>query len=461
MTGLSLQRVFVVFAAVVVFAAMSAEGAFGGRRTEDDSSSVGMDDGAGGLASADDLEQAIRSRRAGFRSSKKSLSELLEEGGVTLEEWEREKAAQAQLRITKVEIPDDLLLEYDWSLPFGPAIKKDGIWVRKDILLVLTRDNSLYAIDRLNGKVLWEVRLTAKPLFPPTVTATYVYVVVQNYIVAIDKVQGQVVWRRQPDFPISAAPLVMEPNIYLPAWDGKFYCLEIKRREKLYVRGATEETTFRSHEYDLYYRWHHTTRGHIVSSAIDREGVLYFGSGDGYLYSISRDGELRFAFQTQGKLEASPSCNSATVFTGSTDFNLYGVDRLTGDEKWRFPAGGDLREPPVADGNKFVFVPVLNKGYHALNAVTGRELWHIPDGTMVAGLSPDRAYFFLDDTRLAAVDKERGRVTWISLLRGFAFGVENPNKWHDPADPMRVYLVSSGNVLVSLKEQPRLFKSER
>ncbi|MBN1807559.1 MAG: PQQ-binding-like beta-propeller repeat protein [Planctomycetes bacterium] len=461
MTNLGRNLVILILVGIVAMPGRSEARGFGATRRTDEEEGGSVSEDSGGLATADDLEQAIRSRRAGFRSSKKSLSTLLEEGGMTLEEWEREKAAQAQMRITKVEIPEDLLLEYDWSLPFHQAIRRDGIWVCKDMILVLTRGNSLYAIDRLLGRVLWEVVLRSKPSYPPEVTQTAVYVVVDNYIIAIDKVQGQIIWRKQPDFPISASPLVIEPNIFVPAWDGKFYSLEIKRREKVYLRGTTEDTTFRSYEYNLYYRWHHTTQGHIVASATDREGALYFGSEDGYLYSISRDGELRFQFQTQGKIEATPDCSGATCFVGATDFNLYGVDRLTGDEKWHFSAGGDLRKSASVDGNQLVYVPVRNQGYYALNAVTGREMWHIKDGIGIAGLSPDRVYMYLDDNRLAAIDKNRGRVTWISLMRGFAFCVDSPNRWQDPKDPMRVYLVSNNNVLVSLKEQERLFKGEK
>jgi outer membrane protein assembly factor BamB len=452
-----------VLAGAVMITAFRAEAPFGQRsKSEEEASAAPAEATEGeGLSTADDLEKAIKTRRSGFKSSKKSLSEILEEGGLTLEEWEREKAAQAQMRITQVEIPDDLLLEYDWSLPFKmAAIKRDGIWARRDILLVLTTSNSLYAIDRINGKVEWKVDLRARPMYVPTVTATAVYVVVENYIVAIDKVQGQIIWRRQPEFPVSAAPLVLEPNIFIPSWDGKFYCLETIKREKVYVRGATEDTTFKSFEYDLMYRWHHTTGGHIVAPATEREGVLYFGSEDGFMYSISRDGEMRFQFQTQGKLICSPVENAATAFIGSADFNLYGVDRLTGEEKWHFPSGGDLRQSAVPDGTKYVYVPVLDKGYYCLNAVTGRELWHIQDATAVAGISPDRVYLLMENNRLAAVEKEKGRVTWISLLKGLAFGVESANKWQDPEDPMRVYLVSKDNVLISLKEQERLFKGE-
>lgn len=473
MTRIVAPRVLLTVFAAFLLAGPAARAGFGGvpgtrtrddRRRDDDSAVDVLVEDEREATSREELEDVVRRRRGGFGGALKSTEEALSEAGLTLEELEREKAAQAKMRVTRVAIPRDLLLLYDWSLRFTKAIRPQAVWVKRDLILLQTRPdaNELYAIDRMNGNILWKVILTKQITYPPEVTKEAVYVVVDNYIIAIDKVQGRVIWRRQPDFPISAQPMVIEPTIYVPSWEGKFYALDSTRKEKIYVKGKTEETTYRAFEYDLRYRWHLTTKGSIIAPGVEKDQMLYFGSEDGFMYCMSRDGELRYQFQTQGKVQASPAAIRPTVFVGATDYNLYAVDRLTGEQQWHFPAGGDILSPPTADPtSQLVYVPVRGQGYYALHTFDGRIMWHMKEGKIIAGLSADRIYMLMAGRRLAAMEKKTGRVTWLSLLAGFAFGIESTNDWTDEADPMRVYLVDAANVLVSLREQERLYRSKK
>src|SRR5574340_858584 len=48
-------------------------------------------------------------------------------------------------------------------------------------------------------------------------------------------------------------------------------------------------------------KWAFQTQGAITSSpAIGKDGTIYFGSKDKKLYALTRDGKLKWAFETQG-----------------------------------------------------------------------------------------------------------------------------------------------------------------
>ena len=61
---------------------------------------------------------------------------------------------------------------------------------------------------------------------------------------------------------------------------------------------------------------------------VDKEGTVYFGSVDGNMYAVNKDGELLWKYQTGGKItEASPAFDSDGVlyFTSQNGY-LYAIE---------------------------------------------------------------------------------------------------------------------------------------
>jgi outer membrane protein assembly factor BamB len=94
--------------------------------------------------------------------------------------------------------------------------------------------------------------------------------------------------------------------------------------------------------------WAYTTTGTVFSSpAIAADGSVVFGSEDGKLYALDRQGELLWSFQAGGPIFSSPAIASdGTVYVGSDDGNLYAVDP-TGRKKWVFTLGDRVRSSPT------------------------------------------------------------------------------------------------------------------
>ncbi len=368
-------------------------------------------------------------------------------------ETEMEAALEAARR-ANVKLPADLQLKYAWSLPLkSHLVAKDGLWVDKDYVVAVAKDHHLHLIRKRDGVVMWMVELDDKPMYRPVITSKAMYVVVKNYIVCIDLAEGEIVWRIQPDFPISSAPIVREPDIYVGSWDNKLYTIEIRSRQRIWHKAKTDEGSFKGMIYYFFPSWHLTTKGHITADPQEYEGFIYFPSEDGHLYSISRDGDLRYKAATQAPIKAAPAIKGDRAYVGSTDFSLYCFNRLTGSEIWHFPTGADVLKKPYVDRrSQLVYCPSNKNGVFGIkDDKSGRKLWHIEDAEDVLAVGKEIVYLGLRRNRLLAVDKRDGTALWISLLRGVRFYATNYESWAK-GKPARLYMMLRGNVLVCMEE---------
>ncbi len=85
-------------------------------------------------------------------------------------------------------------------------------------------------------------------------------------------------------------------------------------------------------------RWEFSTRGYPYrgpesTAVFDGYGNIYFGSHDGCIYSITKDGKLRWMFKTDKKIYSSPTLYKDYVVFAGGDGYLYCFN-LEGDVNW-------------------------------------------------------------------------------------------------------------------------------
>ena len=85
-------------------------------------------------------------------------------------------------------------------------------------------------------------------------------------------------------------------------------------------------------------------------------------------------------------------------------------------------------------------------------AERGSESWHIPDALSIAGVSQDFAYLILSDRRLAAVEKKKGTVQWVSLLDGISEVIPTMNDWTRSDEQFRLICLTKSRHLACLRE---------
>ncbi len=115
-------------------------------------------------------------------------------------------------------------------------------------------------------------------------------------------------------------------------------------------------------------RWELKTNGTIESSvAMSFDGTLYFGSNDGYLYAVKRDGTLKWKFDTGKPVKATPAIGTdGTIYFVSVNGYLYAVNP-DHSLKWKFKIGVSTLSSPTVYIDGTIFVGSYNHYLYAIN----------------------------------------------------------------------------------------------
>jgi outer membrane protein assembly factor BamB len=239
-------------------------------------------------------------------------------------------------------------------------------------------------------------------------------------VYAVDAADGHQRWKRRTGGPVAATPAIAGGTLYVGSYDGKFYALDTRtgiprwkfatggerRFEAKGLHGMQPKTQTIADPFDVY-----------LSSPVLGEGAVYFGSGDGNVYALdAMSGDLKWKFQTGDIVHASPAYANGVVFFGSWDSYFYAVDAQTGIEKWRFHGGEDplvhnqvgfQSSPAVVNG--VVYTGCRDSNLYAIDAATGKEKWHfnnngswvisspaVTQGKVIFGTSDSSLYLVLD-----------------------------------------------------------------
>ena len=102
------------------------------------------------------------------------------------------------------------------------------------------------------------------------------------------------------------------------------------------------------------------------------------------------------------------------AFMGTYAGNFYAWDAVTGQERWKFQAGGPIGHSPMYDRGR-VYVAAMDRRLYALEAATGRRLWafEAEEGFWSAPLAHDGKVFCgARDGWFYAVNAADGSLAW-------------------------------------------------
>jgi len=168
------------------------------------------------------------------------------------------------------------------------------------------------------------------------------------------------------------------------------------------------------------------------SPAIDKDGIIYFGSNEHYLHALYPNGTEKWRADCGHWVSSSPAISDdGTIYVGSWDDHLYAINP-NGTRKWRFYTD-DIWSSPVVDEEGIVYFGVLGPGTNIGRAYAlypnGTEKWHFDTGFSIyssPAIGKDGTIYFASehkDNTLYALYRNNGTMKW-----SFGFG-----DW--PGDP--------------------------
>lgn len=208
-------------------------------------------------------------------------------------------------------------------------------------------------------------------------------------------------------------PVVAYEHLYLGTNEGRFVAVD----------AATGDVS-----------WEHRFNRCMAASPAVGDGVVYAalmvpkpcGSGQanrdapGFVIAFEAEtGEQLWRFQAGG-VESSPLLVDGVVYFGSWDRKIYAVDAETGKEIWSFETGDEVKGS-VAYAKNTVYVGSYDGNVYALNATTGKLRWRSGgrEGLTGAGnwyatpaVAYGRVYIGNTDGKVYAFGARTGDLLW-------------------------------------------------
>lgn len=117
--------------------------------------------------------------------------------------------------------------------------------------------------------------------------------------------------------------------------------------------------------------WSFETGDQIFGSpTVDRNGNVYFGSRDNFVYALTGEGELRWSFEAGDWVDSSPtlSFDEKTLYFGSWDNKMYAVSAESGALQWSFEAKNLIVASPSLDAQGNLFFGASDGFFYSLTA---------------------------------------------------------------------------------------------
>jgi len=154
-------------------------------------------------------------------------------------------------------------------------------------------------------------------------------------------------------------------------------------------------------------------------AVIDRDGILYFGGYDHYLYGVYPNGSLKWKTKLGGAIDSTPAIDENGIIYIGTIWDSPGLFALysnNGTVKWSYPTGNHIDSSPAIATNGITYFGDYN-GY--LNALypDGTLKWRYHTGDVITGspaIGPDgTVYVGSQDHNLYAIYPNNGIPKWI------------------------------------------------
>lgn len=277
-----------------------------------------------------------------------------------------------------------------------PPLIADGILYTGD-----GEDGFLYALDLQTGAKLWatggfdQMESTGAISGDIIVAGGY-----SNLVQALDRHSGEPIWSFNTKYFVQGSPLIVDKVVYI-ATDHACYALDLQTGQLIWETTTGEEDSFMgapAYENGVIYTtagkrllaldsesgteiWHTEVATPFLALAV-ADGFVYVGNMDRFFRAYDQNtGEEVWKFEAGGEFWSAPAIAGDILYAGNVDKYIYALDSLTGKILWSFETGSDaVSEPILSDGVVYVsdsshLFPSGTRHLYALDAITGDLLW--------------------------------------------------------------------------------------
>ena len=214
-------------------------------------------------------------------------------------------------------------------------------------------NDGVYCLDALEGKQIWHYPSIHVDM-SPAVWKGKVYFGTgygEYRIYAVDANSGAEVWSKRVDYPAWGSPSADGDTVFFGLGNGNF--IESAEVPKGRVTARNAETGEQIWEYE--------TEDSVLTAVAYRNGFVYFGSRDGYVYALNAaNGALYWKSSIGHSVVSSPAVTERAVYAGADNGVIYRIDIGNGNVVWqvdtdRITGGGPIySSPAIANGKLYI-----------------------------------------------------------------------------------------------------------
>ena len=316
-------------------------------------------------------------------------------------DWPMFRGDSSLRGVSTASLPGALKLRWSFqakdSIESSPAIA-DGI------VFFGSMDNSLYAVNLANGKLVWRYAASA-PIqeSSPCVCNGVVFVGDLNGILhAVDAATGKSRWTFKSEGEIKSSPNCHQDRVYFGSYDQNLYCLSAAKgalewkfavdgpihctpaidRGRVYVSGCDE--VFRAVDVLSGKQVFSLPLGAYTGASVALfENHAYVGTFGNEVLGLDLDRrvpEWSYRHPTRSfPFYSSAAVTADRVVVGGRDKIVHCLSRSSGKELWSFTTRARVESSPLIAGNR-VFVGSNDGVLYELDLITGKKRWDFTAG---------------------------------------------------------------------------------
>lgn len=302
-------------------------------------------------------------------------------------------------------VGDDFPSRFRWRNSLkGSAYRGSCVIGSFGEVLFTSTHGRLHAV-RHDGTLLWDYRFPETVSATPAMTRSGLAIVpsLDGCIHAIDEWTGHPLWIYCTGIESFKSDAVIDQNdhIYATSVSGHLYCLNpdgelvwsvdlgaptpnstpsIHPNGSIIIGTASKERAIVqiSPQGSILFAAKLPNEERVTASpAITKDGRVYVATTNGSIICLQSSPVLQWRTPLGGEFIRGIAVSDDMVVAGSTDFNVYALDRFDGKLLWSHNLSGPIEAPPTIDGNGVVYAA----------STTGMVTAIYPDGTLKSELA--------------------------------------------------------------------------
>ena len=262
-----------------------------------------------------------------------------------------------------------------WNQKFEDAGFIAGAAIADNRLFVGDFNGIIRALDASDGALLWQAEAKGESYAAPNALAERVLVTSEaGELLSLDPASGELQWQFQIEAPLRCWPTVVEGRVLLAGCDERLHAVDVltgKEVAGVDIDGPTGATPailagnalFGTEQGSFYqvavksleigWRYFDPNNPDAIhtAAAVDPRAIVFGTQGKNFFALDPKNGKVLWIFAVRGRVESSPVIAGDSVFLASKRGVIHRLDIATGEELWKYEAGGDFQAAfAIADG---------------------------------------------------------------------------------------------------------------